>query len=761
MKPLVSLLLAAWAGVGMAAPLPLYRDHPFPVDAPAQDMVITGVNHAPQPVTLVLRLDAADSVNYRSRVNEERLLPPGPFSLRLPAGSLKRSNGRPFDLRGTQRLFLFTEPAGAVEADIVLVPAPPPFAGGIALDAGPADQAPALGFERLAPDDPRLAGMRLVAVRRTGSERLLADGIVGIDRLTLPVPPGRWHLKLWLEDPGEWETLPRVLVRTVWVNGEIADQRNVPLEDWISRRYLAAGGRDSPSLTLASEAFLARRGDVVEAFVTTAGEPVTVSFEAPAPVYLAGLALVPATAEGQAALAQLDQRRAEGFDADWPVWSQAAPAAVWPDPQLARGESRRLRLTLPPVSIPLAIEPPAAAEVQAWEARWTLDRAQAASQLLIPTTQNLLPLGTLEARHGGLPREITLWLTAKADAAPGRYSLRLHLADQTIQHLPFDILPGQLAAAEPRVGLYLDDAPLQVWRAEAGEDHRDAQYRCDAEFLRRLGLITLAPPLDLRTPERVARLLAASAPPWLAYAGLKRTLAAEGIDGGLSRLKGLDSYIAEGLQREIFWSVADEPSNPQHGIDDLAAAETLRATYPNLRLAAHLNAPADRVFLPKLDMALVNQGFGLDRTTLRMTRAALARPKAHLWIYNADHPRLAAGIWRWLTGADGYLQWHGQMPTADPFDPTDGREADFTLLLPRQTACPVLPGIDARLLDLAEAVQDSRWVATLAATDTPAARRLLAHIRDHMGDRWNAARTTATPQFFERFRDQARRSLQP
>lgn len=761
MKLLVSLLLAAWAGASVAAPLPLYRDQPFPVDAAAQDMLITGVNHAPQPVTLVLRLDAADSVNYRSRVNEERLLPPGPFSLRLPAGSLKRSNGQPFDLRRTQKLFLFTEPAGAVDADIALVPAPPRFAGGIALDAGPADQAPALGFERLAPDDPRLAGTRLVAIRRAGSERLLADGIVGIDRLTLPVPPGRWHLKLWLEDPGEWETLPRVLVRTISVNGEIADQRNARLEDWISRRYLAPGARDSPALTSASEAFLARRGDPVEAFVTTAGEPVTVSFEAPDPVYLAGLTLVPATTEGQAARAQLDRQRAAAFDADWPVWSQTAPTIVWADPQLARGESRRLRLTLPPGRIPLAVEAPAAAEVQAWETRWTLDRVQAASQLLIPTAQNLVPLGTLEGRIDGLPREITLWLTAKADAAPGRYSLRLRFVDQTTQVLPFDILPGQLGAAEPRVGLYLDDAPLQVWRAEAGEDPRDAQYQCDAEFLRRLGLITLAPPLDLRRPERIARLLAASSPPWLAYAGLKRTLAAEGIEGSLSRVKALDGYIAEGLQREIFWSVADEPSNPQHGVDDLAAAETLRGAYPNLRLAAHLNAPADRAFLPKLDMALVNQGFGLDRTTLRMTRAALTRPKAHLWIYNADHPRLAAGVWRWLTGADGYLQWHGQMPTADPFDPTDGREADFTLLLPRQTACPALPGIDARLLDLAEAVQDSRWIATLAATDTPTAQRILADVRDHLGDRWGAARTTATPQFFESFRDQARRSLKP
>lgn len=761
MKRLTALFLLLWAASAQAAPLPLREEQPFPPDAAAQDLLITGINRAPTPVTLVLRLDAPDSVNYRTRVNEERLLPPGAFALRLPAGSLKRSNGQAFDLPTAQRLYLFTEPAAAVEAEIALAPPRPPLPDVLALDAGPADQAPALGFSRLAPDDPRLAGTRIVALRRAGSERLLADGIVGIDRITLPAPPGAWHLKLWLEDPGEWESLPRALIRQLTVNGRVIDQRNESLDAWVSRRYLGAGRRDAPSLATASAAFLATRGDPVEAEIVTNGEPVTVAFDAPEPVYLAGLVLAPATEAGRAGLAQLEHLRAEAFDADWPVWQTAPSAVAWETPTLARGEARRLTLTLPPGQVPIAIEAPDGAEVRAWETRWTLDRVQAASQLLAPTDHSLQPLGTLETRRTDWPRQITLWLTAKPDAAPGRAALHLRLADRSTQALPFDILPARLGKSEPRIGLYLDDPPFRVWQADAGQDQRDAQYRCDAAFLRDLGLISLAPPLDPRTPARIGQLLAASAPPWLGYAGLKRTLAAEGIDGTLRRLQDLDGMVAPDLQQELYWSIADEPSNPQHGVDDMAAAEKLRAARPGLRLAAHLNAPADKVFLPKLDMALVNQGFGLDRATLRTARAALDRPKAHLWFYNADHPRLAAGVWRWLTGADGYLQWHGQMPTADPFDPTDGREADFTLLLPRLDPCPPLPGIDARLLDLAEAVQDSRWIATLAAADTAAARQILGDLRDHLGDRWAAARTTADRAFFDHFRDRARRSLNP
>jgi hypothetical protein len=110
-----------------------------------------------------------------------------------------------------------------------------------------------------------------------------------------------------------------------------------------------------------------------------------------------------------------------------------------------------------------------------------------------------------------------------------------------------------------------------------------------------------------------------------------------------------------------------------------------------------------------------------------------------------EQPRLAAGFYLWRVKAAGYLQWHARMPTADPFDPTDGREGDIQFLYPTAEICPAVPDLDRNLLRIADGVTDLRWVLWLEqrAIDDPAARKLLADLSAAIPEQWEEAKDLA------------------
>ncbi len=110
------------------------------------------------------------------------------------------------------------------------------------------------------------------------------------------------------------------------------------------------------------------------------------------------------------------------------------------------------------------------------------------------------------------------------------------------------------------------------------------------------------------------------------------------------------------------------------------------------------------------------------------------------WLYNMPEKRAAAGFYLWRVGARGYLQWHARMPTADPFDPTDGREDDVQFLYPTVQACPEVAEIDSALFDLVAGITDLRWLLWLerqADIDLRAAT-YLAWLRGQVPDNWDA-----------------------
>ena len=150
-----------------------------------------------------------------------------------------------------------------------------------------------------------------------------------------------------------------------------------------------------------------------------------------------------------------------------------------------------------------------------------------------------------------------------------------------------------------------------------------------------------------------------------------------------------------------------------------------------------LNHPSQKSVLDAVDVALVNTGYGVSAADI----SEIKRHGSQAWLYNMPDARLAAGFYLWRVGAQGYLQWHARMPTADPFDPTDGREADIQLLLPTKEICPKIPDIHARLLAISQGIVDLRWLLWLEQhSNEPAAGALRARLIREISDNWGTAK---------------------
>ena len=711
----------------------------FPgVDDPLSELVVRGVNAGPSPTTLVLRLDDARSVDYRRRVNEERMAPPGPFELAFPVRGMRRSNGEGFDLAAAVRLFLFaTEPG--VSAEILLRGGFSLPNGAIGYDLGPDDAPVFPGFAPLGPSDERIIAGRAAGVRRAGAPGLTGTGLVGGTVYRLPMPNGRWRVTLWTEDPGEWETLPHPLNRRIRVNGQDLMNYLWTPEEWVERRYLRLARREPERLDSAWAAFGSLRGGRLDAVASVEDGSVTIELagDGAASTYLAGILLQPDDGSPSAADA-VDAERGRRFDADWPV-IDFPPAPRSSSPLLlARGTAARIELQAPAGRRPVALDYLGDLRILAFEGRWTLDRLHTGRNLLRPTAAHLVPLGSTLARNPTQPRRIVLWVTAGKDAVPGPFQGAVTLDDGA--RIPFagTVLTPLPPATPMPVGAYLERAPHLDWFSR-DPSLGDAQAFCDLQTLARFGLTAAAPPLPIPFGDAgplYAKHLQALRDlgfkgPIHAYAPLKRLAAEVGLADAPSQLANLAAGLGPSQMAAFAWSVADEPSNAAHGTDltDLAAA--LRAATPGFRAAAHLNHPNDLKQLRGIDLALVNPGLSLEPALF----AALRDRRIEPWLYNMGNPRLAAGFWGAKAGAAGYLQWHARMPTADPFDPTDGREGDVQFLFPTATVCPSTPDLHDDLLRLAEGVVDARWFAW-AKQARPG---LAASISAMIPDRWEDA----------------------
>jgi len=70
-------------------------------------IVINGNVLGDKNAQIAMRIEDAKSHNYSSRFNMSRILPPGPFSLRLPLSGLKTERKRPIDVESIHNIILF------------------------------------------------------------------------------------------------------------------------------------------------------------------------------------------------------------------------------------------------------------------------------------------------------------------------------------------------------------------------------------------------------------------------------------------------------------------------------------------------------------------------------------------------------------------------------------------------------------------------------------------------------------------------------
>lgn len=346
----------------------------------------------------------------------------------------------------------------------------------------------------------------------------------------------------------------------------------------------------------------------------------------------------------------------------------------------------------------------------------------------------------------GSPRYLHLVISVPEGTPAGDYqaTLQLQIGEQRYTYpLQIQVLALQLPDVPIPVGVYLDAAPHLNW---FDAEQATRQSACDLRWLANIGLSIPAPALatpddqnaarferDLRAAMQSNRYL-----PLLAYTPLKRLRDNLGDKAAIM-------HIAE-VEREhpqvLAWSLADEADSGQIS-NLLSFAQELRTRVPDIQLAGQLNHPSHTALLPALSLVLINDGFGASAHNITQ----LQKEGKQVWLYNLGASRLAAGFYLWRSGAQGYLQWHARMPTADPLNPVDGREADFQFLYPPMNVC-TLPDTDRSLFALLEGTDDLRWLHWLDSQSQhmEAARLLRDKIWQRIPDTWQAAQQLSPAQ---------------
>lgn len=734
MKALLLLLLAL-----SSASAETLRIGPPDSLPPLPELVLRGENRGAAPALLVLRVDDRPGAPYHDRANVERLVPPGPFTMRLRLPLLTTPRGRAIEPEALRLAIADArDPAMRLSAlTIEGAPALPPGVRGWSF--APEGAAPLSGMASVATNAPGLSGINPRHVRRPGEDPILARGMVGVTRFTTPLPPGDWNLTLWTEDAGEWETLPAVLEQRIRINGRDVVLFRRSQEEWAAQRYFA--GREIEATESPWPALGARRGGRVEARIRLApGEDLAVELAGhpQAATHLAALLAEPGT-EGRAAMEAL---RAARFAESWPVLRRPAPQANAPLTLMAPAETlaapgSRVALRFTATGPAQLLTPEwswqgAPLPLRAHWGHWRWRRPAPETPGLILSAAHLRADAGRIPLSADLPREITALITIPAGTPPGERRLRLTAGGATAE-TRLTILPVERPAPRQRVGVFLDVAP-HLAPAEASR-----QSTCDLETLAGLGFDLIAPPLA--TPPDHAALLAdlgaaaRSFPaPLIAYAPLRRLEMQLGPRDAAAKLVAAERAIAAAGLPQPVWVVADEPSGAGMADRVRALVLALREAGSEARLAGHLNDPSDAALLPLLHLATVNQRYGADANDMARLRAAGVRP----FLYNMPRLRLAAGFYLWRSGAEGLLQWHARMPTADAFDPTDGREGDVQFLWPTPGVCAP-PDLDADLLELMAGQEDLRWLAWLETAPGEEAAALRRRLRREVPANWRDA----------------------
>ena len=778
---------------------PLYADdvllaesQPLPFsysfgDKPLQagsELLLSGHNKSRNQQLLIFRLDNTDSSNYYNRVNHEYSVPTGEFALTIPLTGLKTSASQPMPQPYSKMIIFSGDNSDNLSLNEARINTPEALpANTLALDFGQEKSPLFPGFQLITKNDPRIQGQMTTRFRRSG-DALIQDGIKGIDHIAIPWANGDWKLSLWTQDQGEWEYLPHFLNRKIQVEQTELLNETRTIDQWVQQVYLAGAnkeaGIDGDLWQLTGQ----RRSGLISKTITVNDGILNLSLEGdPAARYLSALVIEPVNGEFTNST---ESKRRERFISRWPVkipeyktTDQLIMADIseqvmnnLSDRYLAAGGTL-LNLTFEinsPVNDPypvIAVAPPRSVnrnklDVSTRFGHWRYERPEPNASSLIMDDSYLRSDMSAMTLSGKFPRRVHIQVNIPADTAPGQYhgSIQLFSNNQLItQDYQIEVMPVSLPGLDTAVGLYLEPAPYYQWFASLGKSEALATA-CDLSLLSTMGFSTLAPSLatpindeNIQTFTQQMKQLKhfGFTDPILAYAPLKRLLAqGDAQSAGLS-LSKLNQAISDQKSDEnlpdIYWSIFDEPS-PNKFSSIEASAKLLHSDELGMKTAGHLNSPRQQDLASMADLKIINHGFGVTGEKIREMKK-----QAQVWLYNMPNPRLAAGAYLWKSGAQGYIQWHGRMPTADPFDPTDGREGDVIYLYPWQGSCPSTINIHRRLLDLHEAILDYRWLQWLqnlaGESDNDKAKKLLKEIQKKIPEDWLDAKTVSPQQLME------------
>ncbi len=752
-----------------------------------QELVVTGTNPGPKPITVYLRVDDVNSKNWNSRVNTTLTVPPGPFTLRSPVSSWVTPSKARLDRTQVTRIVVsLGDGEGTIKlGDVHVAGGSPVPKDALALRFAPADIS-VPGFETVTKNDPRLypAGRDLV---RTPNDPLLSSGLNGVRTITVPwTKSPTATVTLWTEDQGEWEYFPHSLHRSFVINGQVALQEDYTPDQWEKQVFDRGLWQEAMIDGGPWEVYARRRAGLVTATVPVIDSKIVVQINSDQPPndgYIAAMVIAPGASN--AAADAVEAWRKERYLERWPVVDKPV------DPALAQGVTLRVL----PAGTPRSQHP-------AWDPAWpTQTRLRAARGTLVsldfiafsdvsdvtPDVALKLPVGITGAvrwgkwtymRRGG--GENSLSITSDvlegdmsqlriASGVPRRMNVSFTVPDTASGTVPVvlamninghavearadvEVVPLTLPPTRTPVGYYMAAPNPDFWFPPAPAA-ADRLMACDLRALRGFGLTGLSPDLVPPTAEQRARYLdqtrlakdAGFSPPFFDYVSVKLLTDRLGVQAMGEAVAATETALtAAGLPLPL-WSIADEPQNLPNPMADLTRLrDAIRLYAPSAKISGQLNDIKDAPFLKLFDTVLVNTGYGVSAKGFADMRAQGVTP----WLYNMPDLEAAAGFMLWRVGAEGYIQWHARAATADPSDPTDGREPDFMFLPLTADRCQPVPSVDALVVATGDGITDLRllqWLDGRASAD-PKAKALRDEIFAALPGDW-ASFEKAKPNF--------------
>ncbi len=701
--------------------------------APSAILNVEGVNNNKIPVMLIIRIDDSLRPSYAQRANIERMLAPGPFDIQLTLGNTLKSNKTPLDLASLRQAIVFSLDDSA---DLIIqrfsVDTPPERTTNVlAWDLGAKFSPVWPNFKRITPQHSALSGRVLTALQRDRhfsiTEGLITDGIKGIEKLTLPPTKTRSTVTLFMHDMGDWEYTPRILSRSIKVNGNPVFDEQINHQQWLSEHYLKGHKANFNAQTSIFDSLIESHYPPISFDLPQSRSPHVISFHGDMPEAGFVSAIIVEPANDMQFSASLVRDRQRWWERNWPI--DLEPKGPQRINQVLGQSSEILDIDMAQHSNEFVVyqlhsqsgeiisniklindHRNAGIHTELRQSRWQLRRKGLKSNVLQPSSQYLTqPYVSYPTSQ--YPALLTLRI-ATTSMQPGKYpmTLQYQLGDELVSHqVTVNVLNTSLPELTKQIGVYTEQAPHHVWESKA-RVNQSAQ--CDLTFFRELGLSTVAPgfttPYDTRTEAMFLQELthlqdAGIKGPVLAYTPFKRLVAKMGFPQTITRLNALSARIQQQELPSVLWSVADEPSNA----DSQALSSFLRHT--NITTAGHFNHPDDHKLMQQVTTALVNEGVMDTYQDL----SELTQRFKDVWLYNITDTRYSAGYLSWFYPVKGYLQWHARMPTALPFSPIDGREDDVQFLYPQSPTCPSLYSVDEALFLFAQGVDDHRWLLWL------------------------------------------------